>query len=206
MACGNKILELEEEIVKTDLDCPQCNHPNLRKSEKTIFLEARSFEIDVEEQRLKLFIYYCPQCDGCWIKPKILRAMIESAQKYRKETINKPRYRKLEERPYFICPEKTCGEMLGRISWDAYLEDFDYQSTLPVIDSCRLGHGIWLDQEELEWLLESRGTKSVITKNEKDALARASSGYYTTAPYNELDKITIPIIEAAINIASIGDI
>lgn len=163
MACGNKQIRLEDlnkEILQTSSLCPHCSHPSMNEIGGTRFLEARPFELEVENQRLKLFVHSCPYCEGFWVKLPILKAIIAMAHKYRppktlEEFKKTPKVRDLEERPYFFCPHTDCGEMLGRLRWDAFMKSVDYRVVLPIIDSCQYGHGVWLDQGELEWLLES---------------------------------------------------
>jgi len=164
LECGNKQIRLDDlnkEILQTQLPCPNCSHHLMNEGQSIKFLEARPFELQVEKQRLKLFVHTCPYCEGYWVKPPILKAIIATAHKYRppksfdEEQQYGRRVRDLEERPYFFCPQKDCGEMLGRIRWDAFMKSVDYTQVLPLIDSCVHGHGIWLDKGELAWLLES---------------------------------------------------
>jgi Zn-finger nucleic acid-binding protein len=44
--------------------------------------------------------------------------------------------------------------MLTRVRWDKLGTRLDQKVVYPLIDRCREGHGVWLDDGELEWLLE----------------------------------------------------
>jgi Zn-finger nucleic acid-binding protein len=158
MACGTKQSHLENEIAQSDLLCPNCNRPKIKTSKENVYLESIKFEVEDNGRAFPISIHNCPHCLGYWIKPRILMAMMSSAQQFRHNHIEVQRHRELEERSYLWCPHPDCHEMLSRIRWDHYTKGRDYKSSLPIIDSCMADHGIWLDTGELQWLLESRYT------------------------------------------------
>jgi Zn-finger nucleic acid-binding protein len=160
MACGTKQSHIENEINQSDLLCPNCNHPKIKTSKENVYLEIVKIEIEDHGRAFQISIHNCPHCLGYWIKPRILMAMMTSAQQFRHNHIEIERHRGLEERSYLWCPHPDCHEMLSRIRWDHYTKGRDYKSSLPIIDSCMADHGIWLDTGELQWLLESKHTPS----------------------------------------------
>lgn len=155
MACGNRQIKRDKFTQKSDLLCPQCNHPKSNKAQSKPLLELKNVLVEQGDHYLEVFLHNCPQCHGYWIKKQTLDTMIECAHKYRVCETHPARYRSIEERPYFMCPTPTCQEMLARIRWES-INPYEHKNKLPVVESCRFCESIWLDSGELEWLLETK--------------------------------------------------
>jgi len=116
--------------------CPRC--------ERT--LRVRSLESgDVTE---------CSDCLGLWVTPETFRSVTRSARSKSGDASvavpSEPTERTLEPVKYIPCLK--CGELMQRKQYR-----WSGRMTGVVIDVCR-GHGIWLDHQELERIVQHIAT------------------------------------------------
>jgi len=135
-ACSLPIKPQALAPLPVERDCPRCASK----------LRVRSLEVaDVTE---------CCKCLGMWLSPDTFRVVTSNAQrgaagnlqfagqKQRTSLVE----RGLETVKYIPC--LTCGELMQRRQYQ-----WAERSTGVVIDVCR-GHGLWLDHDELERIVE----------------------------------------------------
>jgi Zn-finger nucleic acid-binding protein len=76
--------------------------------------------------------------------------------------------------------------MLARLRWEA-IESYEHRNKLPVVDSCKFCECIWLDDGELEWLLETKKSDHRLVKHTYPTNDGVNKPTLTNAPKGTLD-------------------
>jgi len=133
-ACAIEIRPQALTPLPADRDCPRCEGP----------LRVRSINVaDVIE---------CSTCLGIWLTPQVFeRATIEAQRpgtgtELLLKAVEEAPAREWETVKYIPCV--TCGELMQRRRYQ-----YQGRASRTVVDMCR-GHGIWLDHEELEQIVD----------------------------------------------------
>jgi hypothetical protein len=120
--------------------CPVCNL-------ETIILELDQVEVD-----------YCRACKGMWLDPGELELLLEMAKAQ-----TGPLHRAISSGGHKVAGQKrrcpVCRKKMLQVEIAG--------PPGVVVDRCRRGHGLWLDDRELGQLIESAGGHP-----ESEALAR----------------------------------
>jgi Zn-finger nucleic acid-binding protein len=133
-ACGLEIAPQALTPLPADRNCPRCEGR----------LQIRALGVaDVIE---------CGECLGIWLTPEIFQKVCCSAEHrshgtgLTKQRTPRPAPRKMEAVKYIPC--LTCGELMQRRQYQ-----YGSQGSGIIVDQCGQ-HGFWLDQGELEQILE----------------------------------------------------
>jgi len=107
----------------------------------------------------------CPACGGIWLDAGELEALVGS-----------PPPRKEKPDPDLGPPELGCPICVDKLVKDRY------GSTQVVVDKCPHGDGIWLDQGELEQILDAyRGATAAVQSHDEHA-AGALGDFFSHRP------------------------
>ena len=161
MLCGSEQVHGYGEDIATDLECPHCASTfGFEHDDRAVYLSAKPAVLESQGDDVALYYYECPKCHGNWASEQILISMLERSAARRSNIEPEERLRNIEDRSYFKCPKKDCGEMLSRFLWTRIIKRQFAGTSFPVVDKCSGCGGIWLDNGELDWLLEM-GTRAL---------------------------------------------
>jgi Zn-finger nucleic acid-binding protein len=161
MLCGAEQIRGDGEVAISDLRCPHCSGEYGKGSDENIVkLEAIPAVFRVGEEEVSLYYHECPKCHGNWMSQQVLLNMLSQSAARKSDIEAEERSRNIEDRCYFKCPKEDCGEMLSRFLWSKIVMLPKGKSIFPIVDRCSGCGGLWLDNGELDWLLEL-GTKAL---------------------------------------------
>lgn len=173
--CGTEQVHGFEEPILTELDCPHCAISyGFEHDQRVVKLETKPAVVGEEGDEVCLYYYECPKCHGNWLSEQVLLRMLEQSSRRRGNIEPEVRQRGIEDRSYFKCPKSECGEMLSRFLWTRVVSLRVSNISFPIVDRCSGCGGLWLDNGELDWLLEM-GSKALPQPQNKNAGASASS-------------------------------
>lgn len=161
MLCGTEQVHGHGEEVTTDLECPNCALTfGFEHDERVVHLSVKPASVEVQGTEVALHYYECPKCHGNWVSEQVLISMLEQSASRKSKIEPEERSRSLDARAYLKCPSKDCGEMLSRFLWTRIIKKPPAGASFPAVDKCSSCSGVWLDNGELDWLLE-KGAKAL---------------------------------------------
>lgn len=161
MLCGTEQVHGHGEEITTDLECPNCALTfGFEHDERVVHLSVKPASVEVQGTEVALHYYECPRCHGNWASEQVLISMLEQSTTRKSKIEPEERSRSLDARAYLKCPEKDCGEMLSRFLWSRIIKKPPAGASFPAVDKCSNCSGVWLDNGELDWLLE-KGAKAL---------------------------------------------
>lgn len=161
MLCGTEQVHGHGEEIVTDLECPHCSATfGFEHDDRIVRLSAKPALLESQGDDVSLYYYECPKCHGNWASEQVLISMLEQSSSRMSKIEPEERLRNIEDRAYFKCPKNDCGEMLSRFLWTRIIKRQFAGVSFPVVDKCSGCGGIWLDNGELDWLLEM-GTRAL---------------------------------------------
>lgn len=153
--CGTEQVHHYNEPISTELECPHCAVDyGIKHHDRVVLLEDKPAVFGDQEGTVDSHYYECPRCYGNWMSESVLLLMLEQSAQRKGVVEPEKRERGIEDRSYFRCPNRDCAEMLSRFLWTRVVKQPLSNMSFPVIDKCSGCSGIWLDNGELDWLLE----------------------------------------------------